>query len=37
MVAALVLRLVWVVAELVAAAIVVPWFRRPPPGVTTSP
>ena len=29
-IASLVLRLVWVAAELVAAAILVPWFRRPP-------
>ena len=29
-VAALALRLVWVVAELAAAALLLPWFRRPP-------
>jgi glycosyltransferase 2 family protein len=29
-VAALALRLVWVVAELAAAAVLVPWSRRPP-------
>ena len=29
-IASLVLRLVWVAAELVAAAILFPWFRRPP-------
>ena len=32
-VAALVLRLVWVAAELVAAAVLFPWFRRPPADV----
>jgi uncharacterized membrane protein YbhN (UPF0104 family) len=31
-VAALVLRLVWVVAEVVAAAVFFPWFRGPIPG-----
>jgi uncharacterized membrane protein YbhN (UPF0104 family) len=36
-VAALVLRLVWVVAELVAAAVLLPLFRRPLPGVRTLP
>ena len=36
-VASLVLRLVWVVAELVAAAILLPLFRRRPPGVTPLP
>ena len=36
-VAALLLRLVWVAAELVAAAILFPWFRRPPSDVQTSP
>ena len=29
-IASLLLRLVWVAAELVAAAILFPWFRRPP-------
>jgi uncharacterized membrane protein YbhN (UPF0104 family) len=40
-VASLLLRLVWVVAELAAAAIFFPWFRRPPaplvPGGRTGP
>jgi glycosyltransferase 2 family protein len=34
-IASLLLRLVWVAAELVAAAILVPWFRHPPSGVKT--
>jgi uncharacterized membrane protein YbhN (UPF0104 family) len=34
-VAALVLRLVWVVAELAAAALLLPWFRRTPGGIET--
>jgi uncharacterized membrane protein YbhN (UPF0104 family) len=36
-VASLCLRLVWVVTELVAAAILIPLFRRPAPGITTLP
>jgi len=36
-VAALVLRLVWVGAELAAAALLLPWFRRPPAGVKPPP
>jgi len=36
-VAALVLRLVWVGAELAAAALLLPWFRRPPAGVKSLP
>ena len=34
-IASLLLRLVWVAAELVAALILVPWFRHPPSMVTT--
>jgi uncharacterized membrane protein YbhN (UPF0104 family) len=34
-IASLLLRLVWVAAELVAAAILVPGFRTPPPTITT--
>jgi glycosyltransferase 2 family protein len=34
-IASLLLRLVWVAAELVAAAILVPWFRTPPSAITT--
>ena len=33
LIASLLLRLVWVAAELVAAAILVPWFRHPPSSV----
>ena len=33
-VAALMLRLVWVAAELAAAAVLVPWFRRPVAGAS---
>ncbi|MFI5459194.1 MAG: UPF0104 family protein, partial [Isosphaerales bacterium] len=36
-VAALVLRLVWVGAELAAAALLLPWFRRPTAGVKPPP
>ncbi len=36
-VAALILRLVWVIAELAAAALLLPWFRRPPAGLKTVP
>ena len=36
-IASLLLRLVWVVAELVAAAIVIPFFRQPPDGTAPRP
>jgi glycosyltransferase 2 family protein len=36
-VAALALRLVWVVAELAASAVLLPWSRRPPAEVITPP
>ena len=36
-IASLVLRLVWVAAELVAAAILFPWFRHPPSDGNHSP
>jgi hypothetical protein len=36
-VAALVLRLVWVGAELAAAALLLPWYPRPPAGVRPDP
>jgi len=32
-IASLLLRLVWVAAELVAAAVLIPWFRHPPTNV----
>ena len=36
-IASLVLRLVWVAAEVVAAAILVPWIRTPPSAITAVP
>ena len=36
-VAALALRLVWVAAELAAAALFLPWYRRPPAGLKPLP
>jgi hypothetical protein len=36
-IASLTLRLVWVAAELVAAALVYPWFRRPRAEIAHSP